>query len=60
MRVLLEEVMLDGPHGVEPERVGETHLLEGVVVHGTLRSVGKRARDGQLEEDAELHAGARR
>ena len=49
--------MLDGPHGVEPEFVGDPHLLQGVVVHGALGSVGRRARDGQLEEEAELHAG---
>src|SRR5262249_11819952 len=59
MRVFLEEVMFDGPHGVEPERVGEAHLLEGVLVYGALDAVGERAWDGQLEEEAELHAGWR-
>ena len=58
VRVLLEEVMLDGPHGVEAELVGQTHLLEGVLVDGTLDAVGKGTRDRQLEEETELHAGA--
>ena len=39
VRVLLEEVVLDRPHGVEAELVGETHLLEGVLVHDALDSV---------------------
>ena len=55
VRVLLEEVVLDGPHGVEAELVGEPHLLEGVLVHDALDSGCERAGDGQLEEEAELH-----
>ena len=35
--VLLEEVVLDGPHLVEAELVGQLHLLERVVVDGALR-----------------------
>ena len=55
VRVLLEEVVLDGPHRVEAELVGEAHLLEGVQVHLALGLVGPRPRHGQLVEDAELH-----
>jgi hypothetical protein len=32
MRIFLEEVMLDGPHGIEAERIGQGDLFEAVVV----------------------------
>ena len=57
VRVLLEEVVLDRPHPVEAELVGEARLLERVAEHAGLDLGRERARRGHLEEDAELHAG---
>jgi len=34
MRIFFEEVMLDGPDGIEAERIGEGNLLEAVVIDG--------------------------
>ena len=53
--VLLEEVMLDRPHLIEPELRGELDLLESVVVHGLLSLAVPRTRHGQLVENAEFH-----
>ena len=36
VRVLLEEVVFDGPHRVEPQLVGELRLLQRVAVHELL------------------------
>ena len=40
VRVLLEEVVLDGPHRVEAELVGQPRLLERVAVDGLLGGRG--------------------
>jgi hypothetical protein len=56
VRVLLEEVVLDGPHPVEAELVGDARLLHRVLVDQTLGLGCPWARHGQLEEDPELHA----
>jgi hypothetical protein len=55
VRVLLEEVVLDRPHLIEAELVGQTHLLERVVVDGALRLPRPGTRNRQLVEQAELH-----
>src|SRR5439155_25324021 len=54
-RILLEEVVLDRPHLVEPQPVGKPYLLEGVLVDDPLRVTGPRARHGQLVEEPEFH-----
>ncbi len=56
VRVLLEEVVLDAPDGVEPELVGKARLLERVQVDLLLDARCERPRNRQLEEDPELHA----
>jgi hypothetical protein len=56
VRVLLEEVVLDRPHPVEAELVGQPRLLERVVEHRGLHVGRERTRRGHLEEDAESHA----
>ena len=55
VRVLLQEVVLDRPHRVEAELVGQADLLQRVQVHLPLGLVGPRPRYRQLVEDAELH-----
>ena len=57
VRVLLEEVVLDAPHLVEAELVGEPHLLERVHVDGALGLARPRPRHGELVEDAEFTGG---
>ena len=56
--VLLEEVVLDLPHVLDAERVGELDLIEGVLDELTLRAVVPRPPDLVLVEDPELHAAA--
>ena len=59
MRVLLEEVVLDLPHGVEADAVGELDLVERVAHEPLLAVVAPRPRDLVLVEDPEAHgAGA--
>ena len=58
MRVLLEEVVLDLPHGVEPEPVGELDLVERVAQQLLLGVRVPRARELVLVEDPEAHARA--
>ena len=53
--VALEEVVLDRPHPVEAQLVGEDRLLEGVRVHEALAAAVERRGHGELEEDAESH-----
>ena len=55
MRVLLEEVVLDLPHVVDPDAVGQLDLLERVV--DELLLVVRAPRPGELVlvEDAEPH-----
>ena len=55
VRVLLEEVVLDRPHRVEAQLVGQLHLLERVVVHRALGLAGPRPRHRELVEDSEFH-----
>jgi len=57
VRVFFEEMMLDRPHVIEDQLVGQLYLLEAVVVDGALllRRPGTRNRD--LVEQAELHSG---
>ena len=58
MRVLLEEVVLDGPERVEAGLLAGDRLLERVLV-GDVLAVGiPRAGDGNLVEQGELHAGS--
>ncbi len=53
--VLLEEVVLDLPHRVEPESVRELDLLERLLDDAVLRVRVPRSRELVLVEDAELH-----
>ena len=55
VRVLLEEVVLDRPHLVEAQLVGQAHLLERVHVDRALALAVPGTGHGQLVEDAELH-----
>ena len=55
VRVLLEEVVLDGPHLVEAQLVGQPHLLERVLVDRALGLARPRPRHRELVEEAELH-----
>ena len=55
VRIFLEEVVLDGPHMIEAQLVGQLHLLEAVVVDGPLFLRRPRTRNGNLVEQAELH-----
>ena len=54
--VLLEEVVLDLPHVVDPEPVGERALLERLLQHAVLGVGVPGARQLVLVEDTELHA----
>ena len=55
VRIFLEEMVLDGPHMLEAQLVGQLHLLEAVVVDGPLFFRCPRTRNGNLVEQAELH-----
>ena len=55
VRVLLQEVVLDLPHVVEPEPVGELDLLERVEQELRLAAVGPRPGQLVLVEDPEPH-----
>ena len=55
VRVLLQKVMLDLPHVVEPEPVGELDLLERVEQELRLAGVGPRPGELVLVEDSEPH-----
>ena len=55
VRVLLEEVVLDLPHVVEPDLVGQLDLVERVLDELLLTGVGPRAGQLVLVEQAELH-----
>src|SRR5260370_39954064 len=55
VRVLLEEVVLDGPEGVEADLVAEDGLLDRVLVGPVLAVAIPRASDGDLVEERELH-----
>ena len=54
--VFLEEVVLDGPDGVEADFVGDADLFEAAVVDLVLDVVLPGAGDGDFVEDAEAHA----
>jgi hypothetical protein len=53
--VLLEEVVLDLPHHVEAQPVGQLDLLQGVLDQVVLGRVVPRPWQLVLVEDAELH-----
>ena len=55
VRVLLEEVVLDQPHAVEAEAVGELDLLERLGEHAPVVAVVPRTRNLMLVEDPEFH-----
>ena len=55
VRVLLEEVMLDLPHVVEAELVGQLDLLQRVLQEPVLGALGPRAGQLELVEDPESH-----
>ena len=57
MRVLLEEVVLDLPYGIEAHAVGELDLVEGVAHEPLLAVVAPRPGDLVLVEDPEAHGG---
>jgi hypothetical protein len=57
MRVLLEEVVLHLPGGVDAKLVGELHLFEGILEELQLSPWLPRAGELVLVEDAELHRG---
>src|SRR5260370_38170074 len=48
-------MMLDGPHVIESELVGQLHLLQGLEIDAPLGFVIPRPRDGKLVKDAKLH-----
>ncbi len=54
--VLLEEVVLDLPHVVEPEPVGQLDLVEGVGDQLLFAGVGPGAWQLVFVEEAELHS----
>jgi hypothetical protein len=54
-RVLLEEVVLDRPHVVEAQFVGQPHLLQRVGVDVPLGLRRPRTGNGQFDEYSELH-----
>src|SRR6186713_2052794 len=56
--VLLEEVVLDLPHVVEAERVGERALLERIAEQLVLGVVSPWPGQLMLVEEAELHRGS--
>ena len=56
MAVLLQEVVLDHPGGVDPDAVGELTLLDGLLEHGPLRTLVPGPGQLVLEEEADLHA----
>src|SRR5215469_13572618 len=47
--------MLDGPHGIEAERIRQRDLLEAVVVNGFLGLTSPRSRHGNFIEQAKFH-----
>src|SRR5207244_4065758 len=55
VRVLLQEVVLDGPYLVEAKLIGEPHLFERPLVDSAFGLPVPRARDRNLVEDSELH-----
>src|SRR5581483_174739 len=55
MRILLEEVMLDFPHMVDAELVGELDLIEGVLEKLELGAGRPRAGELMFIEGAEFH-----
>ena len=55
VRVLVEEVVLDLPRVVEPEPVGEFHLIERVAQEFVLVVGSPGLRELMFVEDAELH-----
>jgi hypothetical protein len=55
MAVLLEEVVLDLPHGVDAQTVGELDLLERILQQPVLVAVLPRSGQLVLVEDPELH-----
>jgi hypothetical protein len=55
VRVFFEEMMLDRPHVIEAQLVGELHLLKAVVVDRALFLGRPGTRDGDLVEQAEFH-----
>jgi hypothetical protein len=59
VRVLLEEVVLDGPEGMEAGLLPEHGLLERVLVRGVLLAVGEGLRHRDLVEQRELHGHGR-
>jgi len=59
VRVLLEEVVLDDPHAVDADAVGELDLLERLVHDPPLVAVDPGAGRLVLVEQSELHATAR-
>src|SRR5690606_25651735 len=54
-RVLVEEVVLDGPHAVKPEPVGQLDLLQRLFEGDVGAVVVPRARNGEVVHEAELH-----
>ena len=56
MAVLLEEMVLDLPDLVEAQFIGETDLLERLVIDAPFRGLGPGTLDGMLVEDAEFHS----
>ena len=55
VRVLLEEVVLDLPHVVEAEAIGELDLIERIVEQLLLSALAPGLRQLMFIEDAELH-----
>ena len=56
VRVLLEEVVLDGPCVVEPQAIGQLDLAQRVLQHLILALLTPRPGNLHFVEDPELHA----
>src|SRR5580700_6965358 len=55
MRILLEEMMLDGPDGIEAQFIGQRDLFEAVIENPFFGFAVPWARYRDLIEDSEFH-----
>ncbi len=55
MRILLEEVMLDGEDRLEAQLVGQFHLLQAAIVDGFFGFAGPWTRNRDFIEESEFH-----
>jgi hypothetical protein len=55
MRIFFEEVMLDSPHRIEAERIGQRDLFEAIVVDGFFGFAPPWSRYRDFIEEAKFH-----